>query len=35
MYGSLADWFDGSHYAPGGIGWETRPLYVDVNMKEK
>jgi hypothetical protein len=27
MYGALADWFDGSHYAPGGIGWETRPLY--------
>ncbi|WP_312306040.1 TonB-dependent receptor domain-containing protein [Chryseobacterium sp.] len=29
MYGALADWFDGSHYAPGGIGWETRPLFVD------
>lgn len=29
MYGSLADWFDSSHYVPGGIGWETRPLYMD------
>jgi TonB-dependent receptor len=27
MYGSLADWFNGSHYVPGGIGWETRGLY--------
>ncbi|VFA40237.1 TonB-dependent receptor [Chryseobacterium indologenes] len=27
MYGALGDWFDGSHYAPGGIAWETRPLY--------
>jgi hypothetical protein len=27
MYGSLADWFNGSHYVPGGIGWETRALY--------
>jgi len=27
MYGSLADWFDGSHYEAGGIGWQTRPLY--------
>ncbi|WP_027375368.1 TonB-dependent receptor [Chryseobacterium sp. UNC8MFCol] len=27
MYGALGDWFDGSHYAPGGIVWETRPLY--------
>lgn len=29
MYGALSDWFDGSHYVPGGIGWETRPLFVD------
>ncbi|UKB77859.1 TonB-dependent receptor [Chryseobacterium sp. MEBOG07] len=27
MYGSLADWFNGSHYVPGGIGWETKALY--------
>lgn len=27
MYGALGDWFDGSHYAPEGIAWETRPLY--------
>ena len=27
MYGSLADWLDGSHYETGGIGWQTRPLY--------
>ncbi|SMC40089.1 TonB-dependent receptor [Chryseobacterium sp. YR221] len=27
MYGALSDWFDGSHYVPGGIGWQTRPLY--------
>ncbi len=27
LYGALADWFDGSHYIPGGIGWQTRPLY--------
>ncbi|ANF49104.1 TonB-dependent receptor [Chryseobacterium glaciei] len=25
--GALSDWFDGSHYVPGGIGWQTRPLY--------
>lgn len=25
--GSLAHWFDGSKYVPGGIGWQTRPLY--------
>lgn len=29
MYGDLAGWLDGSHYVPGGIGWETRELYVD------
>ncbi|WP_313092691.1 TonB-dependent receptor [Chryseobacterium flavum] len=27
MYGPLAEWFNGSHYVPGGIGWETRALY--------
>lgn len=27
MYGSLANWFDGSHYVPGGIGWQTKALY--------
>ncbi|MEG0927292.1 MULTISPECIES: TonB-dependent receptor [Chryseobacterium] len=27
MYGPLSEWFNGSHYAPGGIGWQTRPLY--------
>ncbi|HCN47526.1 MAG TPA: TonB-dependent receptor [Chryseobacterium sp.] len=35
MYGALADWFDGSHYVPGGIGWETRPLYVDSKYEGK
>ena len=29
MQGALSDWFDGSHYIPGGIGWQTRPLYED------
>lgn len=29
MPGALSDWFDGSKYVPGGIGWETRPLYND------
>ncbi|WP_280694400.1 TonB-dependent receptor [Chryseobacterium sp. H1D6B] len=27
MYGALSGWFDGSHYAPGGIGWQTKALY--------
>ncbi|AYN01848.1 TonB-dependent receptor [Chryseobacterium sp. 3008163] len=27
MYGALTDWFDGSHYTTGGIGWQTKPLY--------
>lgn len=27
MNGALSDWFDDSHYVPGGIGWQTRPLY--------
>jgi outer membrane receptor protein involved in Fe transport len=27
MYGLLSDWFDGSHYTQGGIGWQTKPLY--------
>lgn len=27
MNGALSDWLDGSHYIPGGIGWQTRPLY--------
>lgn len=29
LQGALSDWFDGSHYVPGGIGWQTRPLYND------
>lgn len=29
LEGALSDWFDGSHYVPGGIGWQTRPLYTD------
>lgn len=29
LQGLLSDWFDGSHYVPGGIGWQTRPLYND------
>ncbi|MCS3529381.1 TonB-dependent receptor [Chryseobacterium sp. JUb7] len=33
--GALSDWFDGSHYAPGGIGWETRPLYSDEKYEGK
>ncbi|WP_042722106.1 TonB-dependent receptor [Flavobacterium sp. B17] len=27
MYGALSTWFNGSYYVPGGIGWQTRPLY--------
>lgn len=27
MYGDLADWFNGDYYVPGGIGWQTKPLY--------
>lgn len=27
MYGALSEWFDGSRYTAGGIGWQTRPLY--------
>lgn len=27
--GPLADWFDGSKYIPGGIAWQTLPLYKD------
>lgn len=27
MYGALSDWFDGSHYTIGGIGWQTKALY--------
>lgn len=29
LYGPLSDWFDGSKYVPGGIGWLTLPLYKD------
>ena len=29
IFGSLANWFDGSKYVPGGIGWQTLPLYED------
>lgn len=35
MTGLLSDWFDGSHYAPGGIGWLTRPLYSDEKYEGK
>jgi outer membrane receptor protein involved in Fe transport len=35
MDGALSDWFDGSHYVPGGIGWETRPLYKDEKYEGK
>ena len=27
MYGALSDWFDGSMYLPGGIGWLTKAIY--------
>jgi TonB-dependent receptor len=29
LTGALSDWFDGSNYVPGGIGWQTNPLYSD------
>ncbi|WP_264538134.1 TonB-dependent receptor [Flavobacterium sp. N1736] len=29
IVGPLSDWFDGSKYVPGGIGWLTMPLYKD------
>jgi len=29
IYGPLSDWFDGSKYVPGGIGWQTMPIYKD------
>jgi outer membrane receptor protein involved in Fe transport len=29
LTGALSEWLDGSHYVPGGIGWQTRPLYND------
>ena len=35
LEGALSDWFDGSHYGPGGIGWETRPLYSDEKYQGK
>lgn len=35
MPGALASWFDGSHYTPGGIGWQTRPLYTDKKFEGK
>lgn len=31
--GALSDWLDGSYYVPGGIGWQTRPLYSDEKYK--
>ncbi len=31
--GALSGWLDGSYYVPGGIGWETRPLYSDEEYK--
>ena len=33
--GSLAEWFNGSHYVPGGIGWQTRPLYKNEKYEGK
>ncbi|WP_027381255.1 TonB-dependent receptor [Chryseobacterium daeguense] len=35
LEGALSDWFDGSHYVPGGIGWQTRPLYNDEKYEGK
>ncbi len=35
MYGGLSEWFNGSQYVPGGIGWETRPLYEDEKYEGK
>lgn len=29
LYGPLSDWLDGSHYGPGGIGWQTSSLYTN------
>jgi len=33
LEGALSEWFDGSHYVPGGIGWQTRPLYENEEYK--
>lgn len=27
LYGPLDEWLSGSHYMPGGIGWETRAIF--------
>lgn len=35
LTGALSDWLDGSHYVPGGIGWQTRPFYNDERYKGK
>jgi len=35
MYGPLANWFDGSQYTAGGIGWQTRPLYKNNQFEGK
>ncbi|AZB29372.1 TonB-dependent receptor domain-containing protein [Chryseobacterium balustinum] len=35
LQGALSEWLDGSHYVPGGIGWQTRPLYTDERYKGK
>lgn len=35
LSGALSDWFDGSHYVPGGIGWQTRPLYKNEKYEGK
>jgi len=35
LEGALSDWFDGSHYVPGGIGWQTRPLYTNEKYEGK
>ncbi|KQT22558.1 TonB-dependent receptor [Chryseobacterium sp. Leaf405] len=35
MSGLLSDWFDGSHYTQGGIGWQTKALYKDDKYEGK
>jgi outer membrane receptor protein involved in Fe transport len=35
MEGALSNWFDGSHYVPGGIGWQTNALYKNEKYEGK
>jgi len=35
IYGALSDWFDGSKYVAGGIGWQTLPLYENSKYEGK